>query len=890
MSPLRVLARGVRALADRRATDAEISDEVQHYIDEATAEYVASGMSPEDAARAARRDFGNPAVVREDVRGYGWENAVETLLADARFALRRLRADAGFTTVTLFTLALGIGGTTAIFSAVKPILFESLPYPRPGRLVALWEKAPPGVSMRNGRMDGSFGMYAAIAERTTSFASIAAYRPWQPTMTGGDRPERFHAQRVGSRYFATLGITPTAGRDFAPTDDRLGAPNVVIISDGFWRRRFGADPSIVGREVVLDDARWTVVGVMPPRFENVLAPDAELWAPLQYDLSQSRAWGHHLHAVGRLRDGVDAEQAVREIDAVGAAVLADQRPPTYAQTVSFLAVPLQADLTRGVSGALLAILGAMVLVLVIACVNVSNLVLARGVHRRPEFALRAALGAARGRLVRQVLTESLILAVAGGVLGMLVAAAAVKALVALSPAELPRVAAIGVDGGAFLFGFALSTAIGVLVGLTPARHASRTDPQRALQQAGSRLAGGHHRLRAVLVVSEVAIALVLLVGSGLLLRSMQRLFAVDSGFRAEGVVTMQVHTNGQRFANDTITRRFFFDALEAVRRVPGVEGAAFTSQLPLSGDAPDEYGVSFESVAPSGGENPSALRYGVAGAYVETMRIPVLRGRPLSERDVSGAPPVALINASYARRVFRGANPLGERLRIGPVQEPVTIVGVVADVKQESLALDQPDAVYVPLAQWPFADRVMSLVVRLEARCAASAECVGPAAAAVQRAVWSVDKDQAIVRVARMEELVARSASERRFALTLFELFALAALVLAAAGIYGILAGSVAERARELGVRAALGATRGSIVAIVLRQGLRLTALGAVIGLVGAVVATRAIASMLFGVTHLDPVTYAGVIGLVVVVSLVASGVPALRAARLDPARALRAE
>lgn len=889
MSPLRVLARGVRALTNRRATDAEISDEVRHYIDEATAEYVAAGMSRADAARAARRDFGNVAVVREDVRGYGWENAVETLLADARFALRRLRADAGFTTVTLFTLALGIGGTTAIFSAVKPILFESLPYPASGRLVAIREKAAPGVSARSGGMDGSFGMYSAIAERTTSFTSIAAFRRWQTTMTGGDRPERFHAQRVSSSYFATLGVTPTAGRDFTPSDDRAGAPNAVIISHGLWRRRFGADRSVVGREIVLDDTRWTVVGVMPPRFENVLDPGAELWAPLQYDLSQGRAWGHHLNAVGRLRGGVGLEQATRELDALGAAVLADQQPQTYGPSVSFLAVPLQLDLTRHVSGALLAILGAMVLVLVIACANVSNLVLARGVHRRPEFAMRAALGAARGRLVRQVLTESLILAVAGGILGMLLAVAAVRALVALSPSDLPRVAAIGVDGGAFLFGFALSTTIGVLVGLTPARHAARTDPHRALQQAGNRVAGGHHRLRAALVVSEVAIALVLLVSSGLLLRSMQRLFAVDSGFDADGVVTMQVHTNGQRFANDTVTRRFFFDALETVRRVPGVAGAAFTSQLPLSGDPPDEYGVSFESVQPSPGEAASALRYGVAGAYVETMRIPVLRGRPLTERDASNAPRVALINASYARRVFGGANPVGERLRIGPVQDPVTIVGVVADVKQESLALEQPDAVYVPLAQWPFADRVMSLVVRLQPPCAASAECAAPAAAAIQRAIWSVDKDQAIVRVARMDELVARSASERRFALTLFELFALAALVLAAAGIYGVLSGSVAERSRELGVRAALGATRAGIVAIVLRQGLRLTALGAVLGLVGAVVATRAIASMLFGITHLDPVTYAGVVGLVGIVSFLACGVPAFRAARLDPARALRA-
>jgi putative ABC transport system permease protein len=891
MSPWRSLWRGLRALNDGRATDADLSDEVQHFLHEAIDANIARGMSPRDAERAARLEVGNLTGVREQVRSFGWENTVETLVADVRFALRRLRAEPGFTAVTLLTLALGIGGTTAIFSAVKPILFEALPYPRPDRIVAIWE-VPTTAAQRSGRLEGSFGMFKALGERSASFASIAQYRSWQPTMTGAEQPERFEAQRVGASYFSTLGVVPAVGRDFNPADDRMGAPNVTILSDNLWRRRFAADPTIVGREIVLDDTRWTVIGVMPPGFDNVLAPRAELWAPMQYDLSQGRAWGHHVRGIGRLRGAVDIDLATRELNTIGATVLAEQQPATYGESVAFQATPLHDDVTRGVSDALLAILAAMVLVLVIACVNVSNLVLARGVHRRAEFALRAALGASHGRLSRQLLTESLLLAVIGGALGMVVAVGGVRALVALSPSDLPRVAAMGVDGGVFVFGLVLSTVIGVTFGLMPARQAARTDPQRALQRASKRTAGGHRRVRGVLVVAEVAIALVLLVSSGLLLRSMQRLLAVDSGFDAANVLTMQVHTSGRRFANDTVTKRFFAQALDAVRRVPGVESAAFTSQLPLSGDIPDVYGLRFEAAEPIDGEDRGAYRYGVVGSYVETMRIPLRRGRPLTDEDRVDAPLVALVNVSYAKRHFGDKDPVGELLRVGPVQEPITIVGVVGDVKQESLALTQSDAVYLPISQWPFADRVMSLVVRLSdpGRGLAGGGRSTMAAEAIRQAIWSVDKDQPIVRVATMDELVARSAAERRFALVLFELFALAALVLAAAGIYGVLAGSVAERTREIGVRAALGASRASIVGMVLRHGLSLTGMGIAIGLVGAIAATRAIATMLFGVTRLDPTTYAGVVALLAAVALLACCLPAWRAARLDPARTLRAD
>ena len=801
-------------------------------------------------------------------------------MSDLKYAMRRLTAAPGFSAVAILTLALGIGATSAIFSAVNPVLFQPLPYPGASRIAMIIEMRSDGS-----RNDGTFGMYRELAARSRSFDAMAVVKPWQPTMTGADQPERFEGQRVSARYFHVLGVPPILGRDFQPPDDRLNGPNVVVLSDALWRRRFAADPAIVGRQITLDDASYSVIGVMPRGFENVIAPSAEVWAPLQYEMSQPRAWGHHLHTIGRLNPGVSVDQATRELDALGHAILDELRPVTYGRpgstggNVTFVAAALQDEVTRSVKPALLAILGAVAVVLLVACVNVTNLLLARGVQRRGEFALRAALGAGRGRLIRQLLTESLLLAVIGGLAGTGVAILGVRALVALSPPDLPRLGAIGVDRTVIAFTFSVSAVIGLAFGVLPALHAARRDPQRDLSYGSIRAAGGLRPARSVLVVAEVALALVLLVTSGLLLRSVQRLFAVEAGFDSSRLLTMQVQTSGRRFDDVRSMNRFFEQALEAVKRVPGVSAAALTSQLPLSADH-DEYGVHFES-------NPdgySTFRYAVSPGYVDAMRIPLRRGRTFTEDDRFGAPLVALINESFATRRFPGSDPIGRRLHVGPTDgPPYTIVGVVGDVKQLSLAMSDPDAVYIPASQWRFGDNVMSLVVRTRGDAAALAS-------AVRQAVWSIDKDQPIVRVATMDELVAASAGERRFASTLFETFAIAALLLAAAGIYGVLAGSVAERTREIGVRAALGASRGRIVTLVVGQGMVLTGLGVVIGVAGAVASSRAIAGLLFGVSRVDPVTYLSVIALVCGVSAAACSVPAWRAVRVDPAATLRAE
>ncbi|HWF84360.1 MAG TPA: ABC transporter permease [Vicinamibacterales bacterium] len=881
MSLWRQIIRGVHVLAHRSAADRDVADEVQHYLDETTAALIANGRSTEDARRAARMELGNATLVREEVRAQGWENAVATLLADLRYSARRLRDRPGFTTVNVLTLALGIGASTAIFSAVNPILFESLPYPDAGRIMMISDFGPEGTPQ-----DVTFGTYLELAARSRSFDAIAVLKAWQPSMASDAEPERLSGQRVSAGYFRALGLSPILGRDFQPSDDRPDGPRVVVLSDRLWRR-LGADRAIVGREIKLDDNGYMVIGVMPRDFENVLASSAEIWTPLQYSTALSpdgREWGHHLRMVARRRRGVGIDHARQELQMLAHSPLAEfPRVPWASLDQGLIVNALQHEVTRDVRPALLAVLGAVTLVLLISCVNVANLLLARGAQRRGEFAMRAALGAGRMRLVRQVLTETLLLAAIGGAVGMIAAEAGVRALVALSPPGLPRLSAMRVDGAVFAFGVAITTSIGVLVGIIPALHASRADLQVGLHHSSPRATAGHRVTRGALVVTEVALALVVLVIAGLLLRSVERLFAVAVGFEPSRLLTMQVQVSGRQYGSDAARYRFFSQLLDEVRRVPGVTAAAATSQLPLSGDR-DGYGVHFESDHGLNDDN-SALRYTVTPGYFETMRIPLRSGRLLDAHDISGAPRAALINESFAKRRFPGRDPIGQRIRFGPDEgEWYTIAGVTGDVKQASLAMGEEDAVYVTMPQWHWVDNVMSLVVRARADNAAAL------AAAVRNAIWSIDKDQPIARVATMDDLLEKSEANRRFALILFEAFGLVALVLAAIGIYGLLSGGVAERMREIGVRSALGASRGTIVALVVRQGMTLAGAGVLIGLAGAAIASRAIVTLLFGISRLDPVTYLGVIALLITAAMMACCLPAWRAAQIDPASTLRAE
>ena len=881
MSLWRHLARGVRVLAHRRAADEDLSDELRHYADQAAAELIAQGASEAEARRGAQREIGNMTVAREQVRSYGWENVVFTGIGDLRYALRRLWRSPGFTVVAVTTLGLGIGASTAIFSAVNPVLFRALPYPSPERLAVVADRSSDGLPV-----DVAFGTYREIAGRARSFESSAAFKAWQSTLAGKLEPERLSGQRVGAGFFGTLGTIPAIGRDFRPDDDRPGAPGVVILSDALWRRRFGGDPTIVGQHIKLDDEDQVVIGVMPASFENVVAPLAQIWAPLQYASAfgpDSREWGHHLHVVARLRRGASFADASRELDRIARSPTPEfARVPWARMANGFLVNSLQADVTRAIRPAMLAVLGAVCLVLMIACVNVTSLLLARGAQRRGEFAMRMALGAGRGRLTRQLLTESVLLAVIGGALGLAVAQAGVRALVALSPAELPRLNAIRVDAVAFAFAAVVTTIVGVVVGAIPAFTMLRRDVSVRLQEAGRRTTGGHQRSRALLVVAEVALALMLLVGAGLLLRSVQRIFAVPVGFDAPGLLTMQIHLTGEPYHRDSARARYYSNVLDAVRLVPGVQDAATTSLVPLSGDL-DVYGAHLERDHDAQSDG-AAIRYAVAPEYFGVMGIRLLRGRLLTAGDGRDAPRAAVVSQAFAKVAFGDANPLGQRFRLGPPEgDWYTVVGVVADVRQSSFDMNPPVAVYVTPLQWHWVDESMSLVVRVKGDPVALA---GP----IRSAIWSVDREQAIVRVATMGALVNRSIADRRFALILFEAFGLAALLLAATGIYGVLSGSVTERVREIGVRAALGASPFDIVGLIVKRGAALAGAGVAIGLAGAVVGTRGVAALLFGVSRLDAPTYIEVASLLAGVALLASALPALRAARIDPATTLRLE
>jgi putative ABC transport system permease protein len=774
---------------------------------------------------------------------------------------------------------LGIGASTAIFSAVNPILFEPLPYPQASRILMIWD------IFEGERSDVTFHTYRELRERVRSLESVAVMEAWQPAMTGPAQPERLDGQAVSTDYFRVLGIAPALGRDFRAADDQFKGPKVAILSDRLWRRHFAADSTIVGRQILLDGDLYTVVGVMPSGFENVLAPTAEIWSPLQYDTAhitnyESGEWGHHLHMIGRLRSGASVTQARRELDAVAQSPVSEFPRPHWASLEhGFIVNSLQGEVTRGVKPALLAVLGAVVLLLLIASVNVTNLLLARGVQRQGEFAMRAALGAAHRRLIRQLLTESLLLALIGGGLGMVVAELGVRLLVALSPADLPRLGAIRIDAAVFMFAVSITTLVGLAVGVVPAMQVFRSDLHPGMQSVSRRTAGGQEWTRRTLVVVEVALALVLMVSAGLLWHSLQRLFAVEPGFNASHLITMQVQTAGHQFDDEAAKSRFFDRALEAVRRVPGIDAAAFTSLLPLSGDQYGTYGTAFEN-----GAGYDTYRYVVTPGYFEVTGIPLRRGRLLNEHDIAGAPPAVLISESLAKRHFSGRDPIGARVHVGPRNRPwYTVVGVVGNVKQTSLAESQPDAVYLTPGQSWFVDDAKSLVVRTRSDAASIAP-------EIRQAIWSVDKDQPIVRLATMDDLLAALSTQRRFSLIVFQAFALVGLILSATGIYGVLSGSVSERTREIGIRSALGASPGDILALVFRQGMTLSGLGVVIGLGCAVAASQAIASLLFGVSRLDPTTYLGVIALLLAVSGLACWIPARRAAQVDPAITLRAE
>ena len=803
-----------------------------------------------------------------------------TLFTDLRYGCRQLAKSPGFTLLALLTLALGIGATTAVFSVINPVLLRPLPYPHPDRIVTLWERGDDGRESNTG-----YATFLDVRQLATTFDGIAVLSSWQPTLQGGAEAERLDGQRVTREFFTVLGVRPALGRDFAAAENIRGQHHVVILSHGLWQRRFGSDSSMVGRPISLNGIEYTVVGVMPKTFESLLSPTAQLWAPLAYETSLPWACRscRHLRMIGRLKADGDLAQAKRELDLISAR-LVGEHPRDY-PAVGIFVVPLQTRLTRDVQPALLAVLGAVGFVLLIACANVSSLLLGRAMQREGEFAIRGALGAARQRVVRQLLTESVLLGLLGGLGGVVLAWWGVKGLVALGPASLPRLQAIGIDLGVLGFTAALSLASGLLFGLIPAFATARPDLFTALRPGGRHTGQKRRRAaRAILVMGEVALALMLLIGAGLLLRSLQRLLAVDPGFEPRRLLTMEVQTTGPRYENEDVVRAFFVRALDAIRAIPGVEQAGWTSQLPLGGNF-DRYGVLIEGkILPNPANAPSADRYAVSPGYLEAMRIPLKRGRTITLDDARGRPGIVLINETFAKQDWPGGDALGARIQLGGPDAPWrTVVGIVGDVRHVSLDERQAPQVYLPEVQWLGADGAMVLAARTRGDPTAMA-------LAVREAIRSVDRELPILHLATMEAVVANTADQRRFAFVLFEGFALVALLLAAAGIYGVLAGNVTARTREIGIRSALGASRGGLLKLVIRQGLALTVAGMTAGIVGALLLTRFLRGLLFGVGAQDPLTFLSVVAVLAVVALAACLAPALRATRVSPLEALRSE
>jgi predicted permease len=804
---------------------------------------------------------------------------IDTLRQDLSYAVRRLRQAPAFTAVAVATLAIGIGATSAIFSVVNAVLLSPLPFPEADRLVQVaqtWERRPVVHSPQN---------FLDVEAQAIAFSGLAAVDTSGVTLTGRGPATRLEGATVSASFFEVLRVPPLHGRGFVAGENEPGRNRVVVLGHSLWRDRFGADPAIVGRTVSLNRVPHVVVGIAPPGFRY--PEQTELWTPMEYDerfRSNSRgAW--YLTVVGRLREGATVDGARQEVSTIAGRLA--RAYPADNEGVGGTVIPLLEATVGESRRALLVLLGAVGLVLLVACVNVANLLLARVTSRETELAVRAALGAGRGRLVRQLLTESLLLALVGGAAGLLLATLIVDGVVAMKPEGVPRLAEVGVDRAVVSFAAALSLLTTALFGAFPALQTSRRATAQALRR-GSRgiLTGGRGDLRGALVVGQVALAMVLLAGSALLLRSFARLRRVDPGFRTENALAFRVSLPDSAYAEDAQRLSFHDELQRRLAALPGVRSVGAVAGLPLAGN---HFNISFTvdgrpEVPPS--QQPTMeVRIATPG-YFRAIGIPVRRGRAFTEEDGPEAPQVVVLSESAVRRYFPDEEPIGRTIHLGlgrgrGRKAGGEVVGVVGDVKDLGLAAASPPEIYVPYAQFPIES--MDVVLRTGAPPRSLA-------AVAERVVHGLDAELPVARVATLEEVLARSVSEPRFYALLLGSFAATALFLAALGLFGVMSYAVAQRTREIAVRVALGATRRELLAMVLRDALVLGTAGVALGLAGALLLSRVIASMLFSLSPRDPATLAGVAVLLLATALLASGLPALQATRVDPVVALRSE
>jgi putative ABC transport system permease protein len=812
---------------------------------------------------------------------------METLLKDIRYAFRQLIKHPAFSLIAVVALALGIGANTAIFSVVNAVLLRPLPYRAPEQLVWLWGTNPLNDIPKE---SASYPDYKDWREQAQSFQAMGAFANASPILTGGDgEPERLPGAAVIGDFFTVLGIEPALGRKFLPEENEQGKNRVIILSHELWQRRFGADTKIIGQQISVNGNPHTIVGVMPAVFQHP-APAAkrptQLWLPLGVtDNMRNSRRGDFLYVIARLKPGTTIEQAGAEMKGIMARL--EKQYPDTNTAWSAIVQSLHETLTGDIRPALLLLLGAVAFLLLIACANVANLLLARASSRQREISIRAALGASRGRVIRQLLTENVMLSLAGGTLGLLFAVWGIHALLALSPGNIPRLDSIGIDREVLIFTLGVSLVTGLIFGLAPALTASKPNLNDTLKEGGRSAAegAGGRRLRNGLVIAEIALSLVLLVGAGLLIRSFVLLQQVKPGFNPQQLLSLELSLPSAKYAENQQAIQFFDQLLASLAQQPGVQAATISTDLPLGGNADFlAFSVEGRPLAPTD-RTPDAEARVISPEYFRTLQIPLRRGRLLNERDTNELPDAVVINETLARKYFAGEDPLGKRITFGDPQaanvEWYSVVGVVGDVRGTRLS-DEPYAqLYTSYRQTP--RRSFTLIVRTAGDPTAMLK-------PVREQIWVLDRQQPLYNVRTVDQVLKEAIARPRFNMLLISILAAVALVLAAVGIYGVISYSVTQRTHELGVRMALGATTGDVLKLVVGQGMLLAGIGLGVGLVASFAITRIMATLLFGVSASDPVTYLGLAALLGLIALLACYIPARRATKVNPVTALRAE